>query len=180
MYGKMLIVPAGGSAICLEDMDSNAELREISSIPAYAGSEKPSTFGISIGEDGSVYRQWHRRDNTGRVEVIRISDKKAKTDYIPGTQTEINRPGSISFCSVSVRGQDVYRCRPEEGFGFCRHSLGQEQSEYLGGYPSIAPPILLRNTAVYDGLDGSLYVVPPWERGTVERPVDGKVWIGII
>lgn len=159
MYGKVLVVPAGGSAICLEDIGEAAEVRGMGLVPAYAGSEKPSTFGISIGEDGAIYRQWHRRDNTGRVEIIRLRGPKAQTDYIPGTQTEINRPGLLSFSSVSVRGEDVYRCRPEEGFGFCRHAPGKP-TLYLGGYPSIAPPILLRDMGVYGGLDGSLYVVP--------------------
>ena len=182
VYGNILVVPAGGSAVCLEDKGTNAELRGMATVPAYAGSEKPATFGLSISEDGLLYRQWHRRDNTGRVEIIRLRDSKAKTGYVPGTLTEINRPGLLSFCPVSIRGKDVYRSRPEEGFGFCRHSPHQlnpgrfdmpsegkdfhreaivaGQPQYLGGYPSIASPILLRDTGVYGGLDGSLYVVP--------------------
>jgi len=166
-YGKMLVVPAGGSAICLEDVGSNARLRGMGLVPAYAGSERPATLAISIGEDGAIYRQWHRRDNTGRVEIIQLRLDKAKTGYVSGTQTEINRPGLLSFCSVSVRGKDVYRCRPEQDFGFCKHSPGKP-TQYLGGYPSITPPILLRETAVYGGLDGSLYVVP--------LSGSGKVW----
>jgi outer membrane protein assembly factor BamB len=157
--GKMLVIPAGGSAICLEDAGSSAKLRGTAAVPAYAGSETPATFGLSVGQDGEIYRQWHRRDNTGRVEIIRLRENKSETDYVSGTQTEINRPGLFSFCSVSVRGQDVYRCRPEEGFGFCRHSPGKP-TQFLGGYPSIAPPILLRDSGVFGGLDGSLYVVP--------------------
>jgi len=167
VHGRMLVVPAG-SAICLEDMGSRAELREMADVPSYAGSEKPATFGLTISEDGLVYRQWHRRDNTGRVEIIPLPGSRAQIDYVPGTLTEINRPGSLSFCSVSIRGRDVYRCRPEEGYGFCRHSPGVEQAQYLGGYPSISSPILLRDTAVYGGLDGSLYVVP--------LSGNGKIW----
>jgi outer membrane protein assembly factor BamB len=167
-YGKMLVVPAGGSAVCLEDKGGNVEIKGMATIPSYAGSEKPATFGLSISEDGLIYRQWHRRDNTGRVEIIQLRDGKVKTDYVPGTITEINRPGSLSFCSVSIRGRDVYRCRPEEDFGFCKHSPGQGQPEFLGGFPSIASPILLRDTGVYGGLDGNLYVVP--------LSGSGKVW----
>ncbi len=166
-YGKMLVVPAGGSAICLEDVGSSARLRGMGLVPAYAGSERPATLGISIGEDGAIYRQWHRRDNTGRVEIIQLRLDKEKTGYVSGTQTEINRLGLLSFCSVSVRGKDVYRCRPQEHFGFCKHSPGKP-TQHLGGYPSITPPILLRETAVYGGLDGSLYVVP--------LSGSGKVW----
>jgi len=165
--GKMLVVPAGGSAVCLEDVGSSPRLRGMGLVPPYAGSERPATFGVSISEDGAIYRQWHRRDNTGRVEIIRLRDSKAKTKYVSGTQTEINRPGLLSFSSVSIRGQDVYRCRPQEHFGFCKHSP-EKPAQYLGGYPSIVPPILLRETGVYGGLDGSLYVVP--------LSGSGKVW----
>jgi outer membrane protein assembly factor BamB len=167
-YGKMLVIPSGGSALCMEDKGSNVEIKGMATVPSYAGSEKPSTFGLSISQDGLIYRQWHRRDNTGRVEIIQLRNGKVKTDYVPGTLTEINRPGLLSFCSVSIRGRDVYRCRPEEDFGFCKHSPGQGETQYLGGYPSIVPPILLRNTGVYGGLDGNLYVVP--------LSGSGKVW----
>ena len=190
--GNMLVIPAGGSAVCLEDKGSSVELRGMATVPAYAGSEKPCTFGLSIGENGSLYRQWHRRDNTGRVEIIPLRNSQAKVEYVPGTLTEINRPGSLSFCSVSVRGQDVYRCRPEEDFGFCKHSPGRKNAQYLGGYPSIASPILLRNTGVYGGLDGSLYVVPLSGKGqgwsfktafgrAISAPVavcDGRIYFG--
>jgi outer membrane protein assembly factor BamB len=66
----------------------------------------------------------------------------------------------MSFCAVSVRGGDVYRCRPEKGLGFCRHTPGAEQPQCLGGYPSIASPILTRDHGIYGGLDGRLYVAP--------------------
>ena len=158
-YGKMLVAPAGGEILWLEDIGSSAELRT-AYIPHEREPESPCTLGLSMGEDGAVYRQWHRRDNRGRVEIIRLRDGEVETDYVRGTQARNDLPWLLSFCSVSLRGQDVYRCRPEENFGFCKHSPGQEQPRYLGGYPSIAPALLLRDTAVYGGLDGSLYVVP--------------------
>jgi outer membrane protein assembly factor BamB len=190
--GRTLVIPAGGSAICLQDRGDRAERAETLTIPTYAGSEKPCIFGLSIGEDGSVYLQWHRRDNTGRVEIIHPGSSQAKAEYVPGTLTEINRPGSLSFCSVSIRGRDVYRCRPEEDFGFCKHSADRRQAQYLGGYPSIASPILLRDVGVYGGLDGCLYVVPlsgsgpVWSFKTafgkaISAPVavcDGRVYFG--
>ncbi|MHC4540988.1 MAG: outer membrane protein assembly factor BamB family protein, partial [Planctomycetota bacterium] len=122
--GKMLVIPAGGSGVCLEDKGNRAEHSGMAAIPSYAGSEKPATLGLSIGENGLLYRQWHRRDNTGRVEIISLRDGQKSVGFVPATLTEINRPGLLSFCSVSVRGQDVYRCRPEGGFGFCKHSPG--------------------------------------------------------
>jgi len=190
--GRMLVVPVGGSAVCLEDMGSHVKLSGMATVPAYAGSEKPCTFGLSIDENGSLYRQWHRRDNTGRVEIIPLRDSKKEITFVPGTQTEINRPGLLSFCSVSIRGKDVYRCRPEENYGFCKHSLDREQTQYLGGYPSICSPILLKETGVYGGLDGRLYVVPlsgngqAWSFKTafgkaISSPVavcDGRIYFG--
>jgi len=167
-YGKLVVLPAGGRTVWLEDLGTSAAVRAIGLVPSYAGREYPATFGQSIGEDGAVYRQWHRRDNAGRVEILKLADGEVTTDFVPGTQTAINLPGLLSFCSVSLRGQDVYRCRPENGFGFCRHTPGQDEPEHLGGYPSIAPPILLGEHGVYGGLDGKLYVVP--------LSGSGKVW----
>jgi len=190
--GKTLVIPAGGSAVCLEDMGCNARVSGMATVPAYAGSEKPCTFGLSIDENGLLYRQWHRRDNTGRVEIIPLGSSPKEVKFVPGTQTEINRPGLISFCSVSIRGRDVYRCRPEKNFGFCKHSPNRNQAQYLGGYPSIASPILLKEMGVYGGLDGRLYVVPLSGNGRVwsfktafgkaiSAPVavcDGRVYFG--
>jgi len=171
-YGKTLVVPAGGVSVWLEDTGEKAELRGLGIVPNFKGSENPATFGLSVDETGAVYRQWHRRDNSGRVEILRLRDGKLETDYVRGTVVRNDLPGLLSFCSVSLRGRDVYRCRPEQGFGCCKHTPGQEQPRYLGGYPSIASPILLRQQAVYGGLDGRLHVVPlagsgkPWSFAT--------------
>ena len=151
-YGKTLIIPAGGSVVWLEDHGDKAEVRVVHE-------PRNTTLGLSIGEDGTVYRQWTLLDNGGRVDTLRLDNSKVQADYVRGTRTS-TEGGLLSFCSVSLRGPDVYRCRPEEHYGFCRHGPGQEQPQYLGGYPSITPPILLRDTAVLGGLDGSLYVVP--------------------
>ncbi len=158
-----LIIPTGGLVIWLEDGGGEGVLRG-----KYLGGprESPSTLALSVGESGQVYRQWTRRDNEGRVEILRLRDGTVETDYVRGTETSYKGSGLISFSSVSVRGDDVYRCRPEEGFGLCRHRPGQG-AEYLGGYPSIASPILLRDSAVYGGLDGRLYVVPLSGKGEV-------------
>jgi outer membrane protein assembly factor BamB len=151
-----LIIPTGGLVIWLEDIGGEGLLRG-----KYLGGprESPSTLALSVGESGQVYRQWTRRDNEGRVEILRLRDGTVETDYVRGTETSYKGSGLISFSSVSVRGDDVYRCRPQEGFGLCRHRP-EQGAEYLGGYPSIASPILLRDSAVYGGLDGVLYVVP--------------------
>ena len=122
--------------------------------------EFPATFGQSADAEGNVYVQWHRRDNAGRVEIFRLSGNEVQTDFVKGTQTAIHLPGLLSFASVSIRGDDVYRVRPEQGLGLCRHSRGQEQPQVLCPAPSICPAVITREHAIYGGLDGKLYVVP--------------------
>ncbi|MHC4742694.1 MAG: outer membrane protein assembly factor BamB family protein [Planctomycetota bacterium] len=154
--GEMLVVPTGGLVIWLEDLGQKAALRA-----KFLGGprESPSTLALSIGEEGRVYRQWTRRDNGGRVEVLRLNGDKIETDYVRGTETSYKGAHLMSFSSVSIRGEDVYRTRPQQDFGLCRHRP-DKSTEYLGGYPSITPPILLKDSIVHAALDGALYVLP--------------------
>lgn len=171
LLGRTVVMPAGGRTVFLEDTGRAPQLRAVGVIPAYAGSEYPATFGQSADEAGNVYVQWHRRDNAGRVEILRLVDGQVQTDFVRGTETAIHLPGLLSFASVSIRGDDVYRVRPEQGLGLCRHRAGQEKPEVLCPAASICPPVLTREHAIYGGLDGKLYVVPlaggePWSFGT--------------
>lgn len=192
-YDNVVVIPAGGRTVFLEDAGSDPKQLAVAEIPNNAGREYAAAFGQSIGPNGEVYVQWHRRDNAGRVDILKLNDKdEVEASFVPATQTAINLPGLLSFCSVSIRGKNVYRCRPEEGFGFCLHSPEQEEPKYLGGYPSIAAPVLLKEHGVYGGLDGSLYVVPldgegeVWSFKTafgnaITAPVavcDGRVYFG--
>jgi outer membrane protein assembly factor BamB len=158
-WQNLIVVPVGGSAFCLEDLGGQAKMHARAAIPAYAGSEYPGLFGTSISEDGAIYQQFHRRDNSGRVDIIRLRDGKVEADYVRDTETAIHLPRLLSFSSVSIRGQDVYRTSPEQGFAFCRHTPG-EPARHLGGFPTFASPILLKDQAVFGALDGRLYVVP--------------------
>ena len=160
MAGNTIVIPAGGRTVFLDDAGTKPQLRSVGEIPKYAGSEYPATFGQSADAAGNVYVQWHRRDNAGRVEKLRLEGDKLQADYIKGTQTSIRDPGLLSFASVSIRGNDVYRVRPEAGFGLCRHTIGEEKTEVLCEAPSVCSPVLTRDYAVYGGLDGKLYVVP--------------------
>lgn len=160
LVGKTLVIPAGGRTVFLDDAGSAAKLRAVGEIPAFAGSEYPATFGQSADEAGNVYVQWHRRDNAGRVEIMRLEGDELKYDFVPGTETAIHLPGLLSFASVAVRGDEVYRVKPEQGLGLVRHTKGQEQPTVLCEAPSICPPVLTRDHAIYGGLDGKLYVVP--------------------
>lgn len=189
----MVVFNAGGRVVWLEDKGGQPAVRGIGEIPSYAGKEYPASFGQCIGVDGTVYQQWHRRDNAGRVELLRQNDKgQVETDFVPGTETAIDLPGLLSFCSVSVRGEDVFRVRPEAGFGFCKHSPSGKEPVRLGGFPSIASPILTAEHGVFGGLDGKLYVVPldgdgkPWSFATpfgapISAPAavcDGRIVFG--
>ncbi|MCH5372810.1 MAG: PQQ-binding-like beta-propeller repeat protein, partial [Planctomycetes bacterium] len=191
--GRTVVVPAGGRTVFLEDAGGAPRVRAVAEIPSYAGNEYAAAFGQSLGPHGEAYVQWHRRDNAGRVEILKLGENDAiETSFVPGTQTAINLAGLLSFASVSIRGSDVYRCRPEEDFGFCKHALDKEDARPLGGYPSICSPILLRSHGVFGGLDGRLYVVPlsgdgqAWSFRTafdkaITAPVavcDGRIYFG--
>jgi outer membrane protein assembly factor BamB len=153
VHGKTLVIPAGGSIVWLADRGDHAHM-----LGGFAPRESPATLGLSLDAEGNVYRQWFRRDNGGRVEVLRLAGKKIETDFVPGTQTDYRSDPSMSFSSVSIRDDAVYRCRPEELFGLCRHADGQTTP--LGDYPSIVPPILAGDDVIVSGLDGRLTMVP--------------------
>jgi outer membrane protein assembly factor BamB len=162
LVGNTVVMPAGGRTVFLEDSGTAPRLRSVAVIPDYVGNEYPATFGQSADEAGQVYVQWHRRDNAGRVEVLKQDGDEVRTSVVPGTETSIDQDGLLSFASVSVRGQDVYRTRPEHGKGLCRHRLGTEshEVEVLCETGSIAPAVLTRDHAIHGGLDGSLTIVP--------------------
>ncbi len=190
LVGKTVVMPAGGRTVFLEDAGDKPQLRAVGIIPQYAGSEYPATFGQSADEAGNVYVQWHRRDNAGRVEILKLVDGKVQADFVKGTETAIELPGLLSFAAVAIRGDDIYRVKPEQGLGLCRHRQGAEKPEVLCPAASICPPVLTSEHVIYGGLDGKLYIVPmaggePWSFATafgaaITAPVavaDGRVYV---
>jgi outer membrane protein assembly factor BamB len=184
LVGKTVVMPAGGRTVFVDDAGSQASLAAVGVIPNYDGDEYPATFGQSADAAGNVYVQWHRRDNAGRVEILRLErsargggDPTIKTDFVAGTETAIHLPGLLSLASVAIRGEDVYRVKPEQGLGLCRHSNSAHSDaeravtssasvkpdpkpNVICPAPSICPPVLTKDHAIYGGLDGKLYVVP--------------------
>lgn len=160
LLGDTVVMPAGGRTIFLKDVDGKPQLQAVGEIPSFAGREYPATFGQSADRDGNVYVQWHRRDNAGRVEVLRLEEKEVHASFVPGTETSIERYGLLSFAPVSVRDGAVYRVRPEHGRGLCRHISGQDQPEVLCEHGAICPAVLTEHHAVYGGLDGKVHIVP--------------------
>ena len=116
LVGKTVVMPAGGRTVFLEDAGEKPKLRKVAVIPQFAGTEFPATLGQSVDDAGNVYVQWHRRDNAGRVEKMRLAGDELQFDFVKGTQTDIRTPGMLNFAPVSIRGDDVYRVRPEHGF----------------------------------------------------------------
>lgn len=160
LSGSTIVMPAGGRTVFLEDAGTGPKLRAVGVIPNYAGNEFPATFGQSADDKGNIYVQWHRRDNAGRVEIMRLDGDEIKYDFVKGTETSIRLPGLLSFSPVAIRGDEVYRIRPEQGFGLCRYVKGSDKTEVLSEAGAIAPPVITKNQAVYGGLDGNLYIVP--------------------
>ena len=160
LVGKTVVMPAGGRTVFVEDKGDKPQLRVVGEIPKYAGSEYPATLGQSADDEGNVYVQWHRRDNSGRVEKMKLSGDKLDMSFVKSSETTIRLPGLLSFAPVSIRDDQVYRVRPEHGLGLCRHDETGEKPEILSAEGSICPPVLTRDHAVYGGLDGKLRVVP--------------------
>jgi outer membrane protein assembly factor BamB len=159
---KHLVVPAGGSLVWLEDLGDHAQAHDVH------GRSAP-TFGVTIGDDGSVYRQWSYLDNEGQVERVGVWGTELYTGpgdgmgTIPGTESGWFGPGLASlssFSSVSLRGTEVFRTRPQDGYGLCRHRPGRKEAERLCAPAAIASPVILKTSVVYGDLEGSLHVVP--------------------
>lgn len=160
LVGKTVVMPAGGRTVFLDDAGDKPKLRTVGLIPKHFGSEYPATFGQSADKAGNVYVQWHRRDNAGRVEVMRLDGDQVKTSFVPGSDTSIRQLGLLSFAPVSIRGSNVFRVRPEHGVGLCRHTVGEERPVVLGAAASVSPPVITRDHVAYGALDGNLYVAP--------------------
>ncbi len=161
LIDRTLVIPAGGRTLFLEDAGESPKLRATGEIPNVAGKEFPATFGQSADEAGNVYVQWHRRDNAGRVDMMQLAGDALKVGaFVPGTETNIRMEGLLSFAPVSIRGGEVFRVRPENGKGLCRHRPDQKEPDVLSAKPGIAPAVITRQHVIYGGLDGALNVVP--------------------
>jgi outer membrane protein assembly factor BamB len=161
LVGSTVVIPAGGRTLFLEDTGAAPKLKASGEIPNFAGSEFPATFGQSADAEGRVYVQWHRRDNAGRVDVMRLEGDALKTgDFVPGTETNIRMDGLLSFSPVSIRDGAVYRVRPENGRGLMRHGPGEAEPKVLSEKAGLAPAVLTRDHAIYGALDGTVNLVP--------------------
>lgn len=158
--GNVVVVPAGGRTLFIEDTGAAPKLKATGEIPAWSGKEFPATFGQSADDDGNVYVQWHRRDNAGRVDIMRLDGETLMTgDFVPGTDTNIRMDGLMSFSPVAIRGQDVFRVKPESGRGLIRHEMSVKEPQTLSDAGAIAPPVLTKRHVIFGGLDGGVNVV---------------------
>lgn len=161
LIDRTVVIPAGGRTLFLEDEGTEARLRVTGEIPALAGNEFPATFGQSADDAGNVYVQWHRRDNAGQVDILKLDGDALQVGRsVPGTETNIRMEGLLSFAPVSIRGTDVFRVRPQNGLGLCRHRSDSEEPDVLNSTASICPPVITKKHVIYGGLDGSVQVVP--------------------
>lgn len=193
LIGKTIVIPAGGRTVFLDDAGTEPKLRVVGEIPNFDGAEFPATFGQSADAAGNVYVQWHRRDNAGRVEILKLASgsDKLTANFLASTQTAIQLPGLLSFASVSIRGDDVYRVRPEEGMGLCRHRLGEDKPQVLCASGGISPPVLTRDHVVYGDLSGALHIralredadqiLPTAFQAPISAPLafaEGRIFVG--
>ena len=179
--GNIVVIPAGGRTLFLEDTGTAPKLKATGEIPEWSGKEFPATFGQSADDDGNVYVQWHRRDNAGRVDIMRLEGDTLKTgDFVPGTDTNIRMDGLLSFSPVAIRGSEVFRVKPETDRGLIRHNMSTKEMKTLSGSGSICPPVLTKSHAIFGGFDGSVKVVPldggkTIELKTLDAPITAPV-----
>ena len=189
LLGRTLVIPAGGRTVFLDDTGAAPRLRAVGVIPGYDGNEFPATFGQSVDAAGNVYVQWHRRDNAGRTDILRLEGDEARpAGVVPGTETNIRMEGLLSFAPVAIRDGIVFRTRPQQGRGLCRHRPDAAEPEVLSARPSVAPPVLTSRHVLHVGLDGTLDIVPLGggpatslgTGGPITAPVavaDGRVYV---
>lgn len=179
--GNIVVVPAGGRTLFIEDTGAAPKLKATGEIPDWSGKEFPATFGQSADDDGNVYVQWHRRDNAGRVDIMRLEGDTLKTgEFVPGTDTNIRMDGLLSFSPVAIRGKDVFRVKPETGRGLIRHNMASKESQMLSVKGAIAPPVITKSHVIFGALDGTLNVVPldgskAFERKVLLSPITAPV-----
>jgi len=174
--GNVVVVPAGGRTLFIEDTGVAPNLKATGEIPDWSGKEFPATFGQSADDEGNVYVQWHRRDNAGRVDIMRLDGDTLKTgEFVPGTDTNIRMDGLLSFSPVAIRGNDVFRVKPEAGRGLIKHNMANKESTMLSGTGSIAPPVLTKRHVIVGGLDGTISCIPLDGRPAVSFPFFTKV-----
>jgi len=190
--GNIVVIPAGGCTLFLEDTGTAPKLKATGEIPEWAGKEFPATFGQSADDDGNVYVQWHRRDNAGRVDIMRLEGDTLKTgDFVPGTDTNIRMDGLLSFSPVAIRGSEIFRVKPETARGLIRHNLVTKEMKTLSESGAIAPPVLTKRHVIVGGLDGVLRIAPleggkvielkGLKSGSISSPVavaDGCIFVG--
>ena len=159
--GNVVVVPAGGRTLFIEDTGAAPKLKATGEIPEWSGKEFPATFGQSADDEGNVYVQWHRRDNAGRVDIMRFDGDTVKTgEFVPGTDTNIRMDGLLSFSPVAIRGNEVFRVKPETGRGLIKHNMSSKESQVLSSTGAIAPPVLTKRHVIVGGLGGELAVLP--------------------
>lgn len=159
--GNVVVVPAGGRTLFIEDTGSVPKLKATGEIPDFHGKEFPATFGQSADDDGKVYVQWHRRDNAGRVDIMRLEGDTLKTgEFVPGTETNIRMDGLLSFSPVAIRGGEVFRVKPETDRGLIRHNLASKEMKTLSGAGAIAPPVLTKRHVIFGDLNGKMHFAP--------------------
>jgi outer membrane protein assembly factor BamB len=183
--GKTVIFAAGNSVVWLNDLGTRAEVRALHR-------DDMTSLGMAVGEQGAVYQQGHLVDNGGSVRILDLNGEKAvlKGD-VPGTTTGARLPSLMGFASVGLRGDEVFRTRPQAGFGLCRHGPGRKDPEVLSPDASVASPVILDNAVLYGDLLGNLHAVPldggkAWTfktafGKTISAPVavaDGRVYVG--
>lgn len=152
--GNTIILPAGNAVVWLEDQGARPRVRTLLR-------DWNTGSGLAVGEGGTVYQQWYAVDNAGSVRLLDAEGGKAVVrGDVPGTRTGAHLPDLIGFSGVGLRGSEVFRTRPQAGFGLCRHTADRKEPEVFHPAPSVASPVIVENAVLFGDLEGRLHGVP--------------------
>ncbi|MFH1762231.1 MAG: PQQ-binding-like beta-propeller repeat protein, partial [bacterium] len=153
--GRSIILPTGSHLIWLSDDGSRCSFIKEQMAPNMAIGNV-----MSMDESGNVYWEFHGEGPSFEWFGVKAFYDKLNQGFEISSTLQGGSQGRVpSYCSVSSRDRKIYRSRAQEGFGLIIHD-GLTGETVIGTAASIAPAIILDNTAVYGGLDGNLYVVP--------------------
>ena len=125
--GKTLVIPAGGRDVFLEDAGDRPRLR-VTAESRLRRQRVSRGFRLSAGAGGGRLRAVASPRQRGpRRDPAAARRRTVETRFRAGHANGDPSAGAAQLLPVSVRGSDVYRCRPEEGFGFCRHASASER-----------------------------------------------------
>jgi hypothetical protein len=155
LLDQTVVIPAGGRTLFLEDTGTAPKLKATGEVPDFHGKEFPATFGQSADDEGNVYVQWHRRDNAGRTDIMRLEGRCGEDGRSSPADADQHPHGrTAQLCSGECARRRGFPHAPGE---WRRASAGIARRSRAAGPEregSICPPTLTKQHVIAGALDG--------------------------